>query len=126
MINFYKFYNKRGLDSEHYIPLIQHIINLPKIVHKISHIEIGHRFKDINFKPGENIIKKSPQTAYYYARFILNGRFIEAEPYLMKDLYYAFYYAQDILKCRWPEAESMIKEHPGPWEHYCAVFNMSV
>lgn len=68
-----------------------------------------------------NIIKKFPELAYLYARAFIRGRFIEAEPYMMKDPFRAYMYAKFVLSQdaewtaeenhkggRWPEAEPYI------------------
>ena len=57
----------------------------------------------------DRIIKKDMSQAYYYALDIIKGRWIEAEPALMKEPYYAYIYAKYIIKGRWPEAEPYIK-----------------
>ena len=60
----------------------------------------------------EFIIKKDPGYAYEYARYIIKGRWIEAEEYIKKDPQYAYYYATNIIKGRFLEAEEYIKKHP--------------
>lgn len=59
----------------------------------------------------EPIIIESPQAAYYYARHILNGKWPEAEPIIMTNPNMAVKYAAEIIGGRWPEAEpSIIKD----------------
>jgi hypothetical protein len=78
---------------------------------------------------------KSPEYAFIYAREILatdpqwtsqpgheNGRWPEAEPYIMKDPYDAYRYAKDIIGGRWPEAEPYIKRSPDDWWKYNRIF----
>ena len=55
---------------------------------------------------------------YFYARFIIEGRWPEAEPYIKKDLYWAYHYAKNIIKGRWGEAEPYIKKDPGSAYYY--------
>lgn len=57
---------------------------------------------------GESCIKKDLDYAYYYARDIIKGRWEEVEPYIMKDALTAYYYATRIIKSRWLEAEPVI------------------
>ena len=42
----------------------------------------------------EFIIKKDPEYAYYYAKEVIKGRFLEAEEYIKKYPYYASLYAE--------------------------------
>jgi hypothetical protein len=56
----------------------------------------------------EPYIIKSPQFAFYYAKAVIKGRWIEAEKYIIKSPYYAYFYAQDVMKGRWKEAEEYI------------------
>jgi len=70
MINFYTFYNKSGLDKEEYKPLICDLLEY-------------YFSKDL--RSIEHIIKKDSQLAFAYAHHIIHGRWIEAEPYIMKD-----------------------------------------
>lgn len=47
---------------------------------------------------------------YRYARDVIEGRWPEAEPYIMRDRKWAYYYAEDVIEGRWPEAEPFIME----------------
>ncbi len=108
MINFYKMYNKTGLDKEEYGPLIEMLyIN---------------EYWDI-LKPIEHIIKSSPRHAYRYAMYVMWGRWIEAEQYIMKDPRSAANYATDVMKERWLEAEPIIKDSYW-WDDYCYAFDI--
>ena len=63
--------------------------------------------------PGlEEIIKKDPEYAYYYANYIIKDRWKEAEDVIKKDSYHAYLYSRDVIKDRWKEAEDAIKEEP--------------
>ena len=44
---------------------------------------------------------KSPGAAYRYAKFVINGRFPEAEPMIAQDPEFAYYYACDVIKGPW-------------------------
>ncbi len=59
----------------------------------------------------EPYIMKS-EFAAYYAKYIIKGRWPEAEPYIMRDPVAAFYYARDVITGRWPEAEPIILANP--------------
>ena len=67
----------------------------------------------------EFIIKKDPEHAYLYARYIIKGRFPEAEEYIKKHPKYAYEYAKYVIKGRFPEAEESIKKDP-QYAHYYA------
>jgi len=66
----------------------------------------------------ELIIMQDAQHAYYYAKYVLKGRWSEAEQTIMQDSYYAYCYAVDIVKGRWSEAEPTIM-HDG---HYAYLY----
>ena len=53
----------------------------------------------------EPFIKKDPEAACHYALHVIKGRWAEAEPYIMKDPKWAYYYTINLIKGRWPEAE---------------------
>ena len=56
----------------------------------------------------ESQILKSPEYAYKYAKYVLDGQWAEAEPILLTNLYWAFYYAQNVIEGRWEAAEPLI------------------
>lgn len=49
--------------------------------------------------------------AYWYARFVIKGRWPEAEDTIAKDAEWACQYASDVIKGRWPEAEATIAKN---------------
>ena len=57
------------------------------------------------FKREEVKLLKDPNNAYVYAKNVIEGRWPEAEPYIMRVLYIAYLYARDVIEGRWPEAE---------------------
>jgi len=63
-------------------------------------------------KQYEKKIIKDPVKAANWARYVIKGRWPEAEPYILKDPYAAVDYAGYVIKGRWPEAEPMILTHP--------------
>ena len=56
----------------------------------------------------EPIIMRSPYRAYRYAKDVIKGRWFEAEPTIMADAEYAYWYAQNVIQGRWIEAEPTI------------------
>jgi hypothetical protein len=93
MLNFYNLHHKK-LDK--YDQLFDEI-------QKWNSHNYGHTFHHL-----PNIIKRIPRDAYLYARYIIKGRWIEAEPVIMKNPYYAYQYAKNVLQKRWPDAEPYI------------------
>ena len=59
----------------------------------------------------ENILLE-PSYIYEYARYIIKGRWLRAEPIIMKNSGWAYEYARDILKKRWEEAEEYVIKSP--------------
>lgn len=111
MINFYKFYNKTGLNNEHYGPLLEYIPNLPYVPYEIkmdgSDVALHTQTSQI-----EHIIKRDATLACLYATW-MGKRWLEVEPLIMEWGGVANNYARDVLKCRWadvgkPEAEEHI------------------
>ena len=72
----------------------------------------------------EPYIMKDPKWAYYYAYNLIIGKWIEAEPYIMKSPEYAYYYAFNVSKRRWPEAEPYMKKNNFMWTTYKNKFNL--
>jgi hypothetical protein len=108
MINFYVIYSHGGLDKEEYAPLIEQLVK---------------GFFTLDLKPIEHIIKKDPVYAYNYARDVIKGRWLEAEPYIITDTYSAYWYACYVMKERWLEAEPLIKKSEVTWQRYGKVFS---
>jgi hypothetical protein len=69
MLNFYKFYNKVGLDKEEYGQLIE-MLHINEYTSQIT--------------PIEHIIKRECPFAYRYARDVIKGRWYEVEPYIQR------------------------------------------
>jgi hypothetical protein len=74
-------------------------------LHRCLHFGICDNY---DWNPILHIIKREPSFAYYYAYNILNRRWLEAEPYILNNLWYAHIYAIDLIKGRWLEAEPHI------------------
>lgn len=53
-----------------------------------------------------------------YALAVIRGRWPEAEDIMKKYPETAYYYASDILEKRWPEAEPYIRKDPQVWDEY--------
>lgn len=109
MINFYDYYNNTGLDNQHYAPLIGQLI--------------AYDYTN-EMAPVEHIIKIHPYRAYMYARHIIRDRWLEAEPYIMKDFYWAYFYSLNVMGGRWLEAEPYIMENKHMWSCYCKSFKI--
>lgn len=73
-----------------------------------------------------HIIKRSANTSLLYAMYVVEGRWYEAEPTIMKDPLCAYGYAKFIIKGRWLEAEPYIKENDWCWKDYCRVFKIVI
>ena len=78
---------------------------------------LGPKDKE-KLKPLLPLIKKSAQSAGLYAKYILQKRWPEAEPTIMKNPLYAYHYAVWVLQSPWPEAEPYIMKDPELWELY--------
>lgn len=63
-------------------------------------------------EPLKHIIAKRSEYAYQYAKDVLQGRFPEGEPAIMKDAGTALEYAKYILDGRWVDAEPYIAKVP--------------
>jgi hypothetical protein len=66
----------------------------------------------------EKYIVKNLEWTYYYAMSVIKGRWPEAEKYIIKDPLWACFYARDVIKGRWPEAEKIIKSNEDYWNRY--------
>ena len=62
---------------------------------------------------------KDPHWSFWYAKYIIKGRWIEAEQYIIKSPCHACLYARDMIKNRWEEAESTIATD-SEWTYYYA------
>ena len=56
----------------------------------------------------ESEILKSPEYAYKYAQYVIEGEWVEAEPIILTDQYWAFNYAKNVIKGTWKAAEPLI------------------
>ena len=135
MINFYKLYNKVGLDKEEYDPLfdkldeVEYTNDLELIAHIIKKDSwYAYRYARYVMKgrwvEAEPYIMKTTCGAYYYARRVINGRWKEAEPCIMEDPDYAYSYARYVINGRWLEAEPIIEDDGAWWGHYCGYFKL--
>ena len=57
------------------------------------------------------MIIKYPYWAYYYAKDVIKGRWIEAENIIATDLFYAYHYAKNIIKGKLPENNRLGSYH---------------
>lgn len=74
---------------------------------KVSRLRKKRRIPEL-----ESLLIQDPNAAYNYAKSILQGRWIEAEPMILKEgsSKVLFFYAKHVIRDRWPEAESKIIE----------------
>jgi hypothetical protein len=135
MINFYEFYNKPGLDKEEYSPLLDTLLcgEYTKELEPIKHIikimpehayQYAYKIIGARFIEAEPYIMKDPFYGLMYAQYVIRGRWIEAEPVIIKNTWHAWMYALYILKSRWIEAEQYIKLHDYWWGKYCRYFKL--
>ena len=104
MMNFYMYYNqKEKLANSEIMTALMEFRNIRFDDEKVKE----------KIKPILHIIKKTPRHAYMYARYVMNGRWPEAEPYIIPDAYYAYVYTDTVIKERWPEAEHVIMRSAG-------------
>lgn len=66
---------------------------------------LKRRWADVGLPEAEETIAKDPVMAFDYAEHVLQGRFKQAEPYMLKDIESATYYAMNLLNKRWPAYE---------------------
>lgn len=112
MLNFYDYHN-------------EYLYNHLKYQYPISRLcTIRSGNTHIDYSNILHIIKKNPRYAYWYAKLYRKGRWVEAEPYIMKDTMYASAYSWFFMNERWREAEPIIKKNPYEWEAYCHRLNI--
>lgn len=56
----------------------------------------------------ESFIMKDPTWAHLYSRDVIKGRWLDAEPIIMTDTLMIYYYAKDVIKGSWPEISIFI------------------
>jgi len=52
---------------------------------------------------GEPAISKSAYCSFHYARYVIKGKFILGEPVISKDVQFSYLYAKEIIKGRLPD-----------------------
>lgn len=133
MMNFYKMHNRLVNNSE--------MCNGIDILTQLAMRHIGPSNKD-KLQPVLHIIKKSPYLILAYACDVINQRWEEAEPILLKakdefefvytddDTAYRVYvpnilvwYAMDVMKSRWEEAEEIMK-YSIDWPRYAEAVGL--
>jgi hypothetical protein len=116
MINLYRLYNDpKELD-------LYNLYATP--IKQICDEDLMEQYKEHDYQPVLHIIKKSPETAYYYALRVHDDRWLEAEPYIIKDPIYAAYYSANVMYKRWIEAEPTIKQDYWSWDEYSRRFGI--
>ena len=68
----------------------------------------------------EPIIMTYPGCAYLYSYYVIKGRWPEAEPIIMTDPYCAYAYSRSVIKGRWLKAEPIIMTNNFWWNVYLA------
>jgi hypothetical protein len=64
--------------------------------------------------------------AYYYAEYVIRGRWTEAEAVIAKNARWTYMYAKYIIKDRWPEAEPHIATDLCYRDLYNSIFGTSI
>jgi len=92
---------------------IKHIINeYPELIQYLDVIQTQPGFLDYydeNYIDDDMCIQRN---FYLYTSNVIEGRWPEAEPYIMLDPLLAYSYAYDVIQGRWPEAEPYIMKNP--------------
>lgn len=127
MLNFYQYHNKKLDMFDIYRNSMQDFSDFLEIqsdiIYPYRQDKMTRLFSRDNYKPIEHIIKKQHHASYYYARYIINGRWSEAESCIMQKPVYALDYARFIIKGRWIEAEPYIMKDNYYWDEYTKLFN---
>lgn len=120
MLNFYSFYSGDNhlYNVDLYSSLLDDITSTQKRYRKYWYDKPAKAYTNVL-----HIIKRSPVYAYAYAAEIIKGRWIEAEPYIMKNARFAFEYNIHILNKyrvveRWLDAEEYLMKDPEFAFHY--------
>ena len=63
------------------------------------------------FELGEDVVSNDGEWGYFYAKQIIEGRWEEAEPAILTgDSKWIYFYAKHVIKGRWPEGETVLKQ----------------
>jgi len=79
--------------------------------------ELGKRIPELELEPA---ISKDAKYSYYYAFFVIKGRFILGEPAISKNAQYSYWYALDIIEGKLPDFmhNQMILSNDESAKHY--------
>jgi hypothetical protein len=87
--------------------------------------------KEQQLLKNSNIVITTPEMAYIFARYVLEGRFLEAEPYIAKSPRYSYQYAYEVVNKdnrytddkleRWPVGEPAMMTDPVYAGYYARV-----
>lgn len=80
--------------------------------------------REVIYDPVLHIIKRKAIWGCWYSGYVINDRWVDGEPTIMKDSQSAYYYAKHVIKDRWVEAEENIKEDNFWWALYCKEFEI--
>ena len=82
--------------------------------------------KPIKTKPRLEAIMTNPGRASKFAVDVLNHRWPEAEPYILKDPFFAYYYALNVVKEKWPEYEKVMLSNPKKYMNYLVGYAINI
>ena len=83
-----------------------------------------YRYQPEELKKREHLWAKDPEFAYYYAKYVIEGRFPAGEKAMASHPFFAYYYAEEFIGDRWPEGEKAIARHSGYARDYAKDFNL--
>lgn len=86
--------------------ILLHII--PDSTDKAKYFKIIKLQDEQYTKENSNAIKTNPDLALKYAMEVIGGRWFDAEPYILQDVYSSYLYAKNVIKDRWYEFEEIL------------------
>lgn len=104
MLNLYKYFNNSSiLDNQQ---LYEDAISSVITYH--TTIDVYQRIEQTNWEKIKHIVKKIPDYAANHAVYISKERWLEAEPYILKDSRQILFYTVKLMQGRWPEGEAAL------------------
>ena len=105
--------SKREFDKK-YLPKI----DTPEFAYKYC-----KKYKVKNNSKMEKLIAKDPKISYFYASFILEGKFELGEAVIKKDNFFSILYADNVLKGRFELGEPVILKDRWVKQQYIELLN---
>jgi hypothetical protein len=107
----YVWCDKAGDKYQFHFPSTQFMDSRDKTIphEKLTYFRTSHPVLSKLFKLEEKQFLKDAETAYRYARFGIESRFLEGEPVIATDVEFSLFYARDVVNGRWKEGEPIIK-----------------